>query len=160
MPSALYGGSFDPVHLGHLSVVELAAEAFDAVHVVILANADKSSGMFTRGERARLVAASTTHLPNVRVHEYHGLIVDAAEELGADVLVRSVHKEGRHEQSMAAINETLTGIQTLFVMPDPRTSWISSSMVRELATAGRIDDLATMVPPPVYAALSGMSVAR
>lgn len=110
MVTALYGGSFDPFHLGHLSVVELAAESFDAVYVVVLANSQKSSGMFPRSQRAALVSQSTRHLPNVSVHEYHGLIVDAATELGADVLLRSAHKEGQHERSMAATNERLTGI--------------------------------------------------
>ena len=134
MVKALYGGSFDPFHLGHLSVVERAAESFDAVYVVVLANSQKSSGMFPRSQRAVLVAESTCHLTNVSVHEYHGLVVDAATELAADVLLRSAHKEGQHERSMAATNERLTGIRTSMVMPDPRTAWISSSMVRELAT--------------------------
>jgi pantetheine-phosphate adenylyltransferase len=158
---ALYGGSFDPMHLGHLSVVERAAESFDAVAVVVLANPQKAAGMFTRRQRAQLVAASTRHLPNVSVHEYHGLTVDAAEELGADVLLRSAHKEGQHEQSMAATNQALTGIRTSFVMPDVRTAWISSSMVRQLVAGGRhLDDLATMVPTPVHAALSQLRLSR
>lgn len=155
MVKALYGGSFDPLHLGHVSVVELAAESFEAVYVVVLANPQKAGGMFSRSHRAALVSESTRHLPSVSIHEYHGLIVDAAAELGADVLLRSAHKEGQHERSMAATNERLTGIRTSLVMPDPRTAWISSSMVRELATAGRLADLAAMVPRPVHAALTG-----
>lgn len=153
MVSALYGGSFDPIHLGHLSVIELAAESFEAVYVVVLANPEKPTGMFSRGERAQLVAASTGHLSNVLVHEYHGLTVDCADELGVDVLVRSAHKEGQHEQSMAATNHLLTGIRTSFVMPDARTAWISSSMVRELVSAGRLHDVEGLVPAPVYSAL-------
>lgn len=154
MAKALYGGSFDPIHLGHLSVVELAAESFDAVFVVVLANPQKNTGAFSPTQRVDLVATSTRHLPNVSVHEYHGLIVDAAADLGADVLLRSAHKEARHERSMAATNEVLAGIQTSFVMPDARSAWISSSMVRQLTAAGHLDVLETMVPGPVHAALA------
>jgi pantetheine-phosphate adenylyltransferase len=154
MANALYGGSFDPIHLGHLSVVERAAESFDAVFVVVLANPTKDTGMFSRSQRAELISASTHHLPNVSVHEYHGLIVDAAVDLGADVLLRSAHKEAQHEQSMAATNEMLTGMHTSFVMPEARSAWISSSMVRELTASGRLEVLETMVPEPVYAALT------
>lgn len=160
MVKALYGGSFDALHLGHLSVVELAAESFDAVYVVVLANPDKTSGMFSRAQRAALVSDSTRHLPNVNVHQYYGLVVDAAAELGADALLRSAHKESQHERAMAATNEHLTGIQTSLVTPDPRTAWISSSMVCELATAGRLEDLTTMVPTPVHAALNQPSATR
>lgn len=153
MVKALYGGSFDPIYLGHLSVVERAVESFDIVYVVVLANAEKPTGMFSRSQRAEMVAASTRHLSSVTVHEHHGLIVDCADEFGVDVLVRSAHKEGRHEQSMAATNHVLTGVRTSFVMPDARTAWISSSMVRALVSAGRFDDVEAMVPPPVYSAL-------
>lgn len=96
---------------------------------------------------------SATYLGNVSVHEHHGLIVDAARALRADVLLRSAHKEAQHERSMAATNEKLTGIQTSLVMPGPATAWISSSMVRELAAAARSGDLRTMVPGPVLDAL-------
>lgn len=153
MVKALYGGSFDPIHLGHLSIVEQAAESFDIVYVVVLANPEKPTGMFSRSQRAELVAASTRHLSNVVIHEHHGLTVECAEELGVNVLVRSAHKEARHEQSMAATNHVLTGVRTSFATPDARTAWISSSMVRELTSAGRLDDVKALVPPPVYSAL-------
>lgn len=78
----------------------------------------------------------------------------ALAHLGADVLVRSAHKEAQHERSIAANNEVLTGIQTSFVMPDARCAWISSSMVRQLTAAGHLDVLETMVPGPVHAALA------
>ncbi len=153
MVKALFGGSFDPIHLGHISIVELAADLFDVLYVVVLANPEKPSGMFTRSQRSMLVPASTRHLSNVVVHEYHGLMVDCAAELGADVLVRSAHKEVRQEHSMAETNHSLTGIRTWFVMPDAKTAWISSTMVRELTIAGRLDDVKAMVPPAVHSAL-------
>lgn len=73
---ALFGGSFDPIHLGHISIVEIAADLFDVLYVVVLANPEKPGGMFTRSQRSKLVPASTRHLSNVIVHEYHGLMVN------------------------------------------------------------------------------------
>lgn len=154
---ALYGGSFDPIHLGHLAVIEIAARAHDELVVVVLANPAKPSGLFTPDQRVELLRQSVAHLSNVTVTSYHGLIVDAAEELGAHVLIRSAHKEIRHERSMAAMNATLSGISSSFIVAPASTASISSSTVRTLARAGRLDQAAGLVPEPVATALREFS---
>lgn len=158
MVKAVYGGSFDPFHLGHLSIVERCAELFGVVIVVVAANPAKSNGMFDRRRRADLVRASVRHLPNVTVEEHHGLTAALAGKLGADVLVRSAHKEAGHELAMAATNDVLAGLQTVFVAPDPGLAWISSTIVRRMALDGCPDDVASMVPRPVHAALASSTV--
>lgn len=114
---AVYGGSFDPVHLGHLAMIEIAARTHDELIVVVLANTAKTSGLFPPGQRVDLIHQTLAHLRNVSVTAYHGLIVDAAQSLDADVLVRSAHKEGRHERSMAAMNTTPNGHPDLVHRP-------------------------------------------
>jgi pantetheine-phosphate adenylyltransferase len=151
--TALYAGSFDPMHLGHLSVVERAAAIFDEVVVAVLGNPAKTSGRLPIDDRVRLIIESTTHLGNVRTLVHDGLTVDAAARCGADVLVRSGHKERTDERTMAAMNERVSGLRTSFVGAEPGTSWISASLVRDCLARGRIDDVRRMVPRPVFTAL-------
>lgn len=157
---ALYGGSFDPIHLGHLAMIEIAARTHDELVVVVLANPAKASGLFPPHQRVDLIQQTVTHLGNVTVTAYHGLIVDAAETLDADVLVRSAHKEGRNERSMAAMNATQTGMPTSFIVPPASTASISSSTVRRLIEAGRLADAAELVPQPAAIALRQLDSAR
>ena len=146
MTTALYAGSFDPVHLGHLSIIERAARAFDEVVVAVLGNPAKSSGRFTIDERVALMAQATSHLPGVRAVAHHGLTVDIAAAVGASVLVRSAHKDHSDELTMAATNERIAGIATVFVPADPATAWISSTVVRRAADDGRLDEARSLVP--------------
>lgn len=149
MARALYAGSFDPLHLGHLSVIERTAGVFDEVIVAVLGNPAKRSGLFAIAERVRMIEAATAHLANVRCKTHQGLAVDAASAEHADVLVRSAHKDTGHERSMAAMNESMSGIGTCFAMPDAATSGISSSLVRELLTKGKREAALRLVPPAV-----------
>jgi pantetheine-phosphate adenylyltransferase len=150
---ALYPGSFDPVHLGHLSIIERAAGAFDEVVVAVLGNPNKSGGLFSVDERVRLLAEATAQVPRVRVIAHHGLAVDAATSVGASVLLRAAHKDRGDEHTMAATNERLTGVVTVFLPTTPETTWVSSSLVRSAVADGRLGDLASMVPACVRAAL-------
>jgi pantetheine-phosphate adenylyltransferase len=152
--TALYAGSFDPIHLGHVRIIERAASGFDEVVVAVTGNPSKQSGLLAVDERARLVAEATAHLDNVRTITHHGLTVDAARLVGASVLVRSAHKDRSDELTMAAMNERVSGVLSVFVPADPETAWISSSLVRSALRDGRDADLASMTPPCVVDALA------
>jgi len=149
---ALYPGSFDPLHIGHLDVVERTAATFDEVVVAVLVNPTKA-GLLEPAERVELIEASTTHLPNVRALWHEGLTVDVARRQGADVIVRAGGKELRNERTMAATNEAVSGIRTFLVAPKPETAAVSSSLVRILLAAGRHADIRPLIPPPVFDAL-------
>ncbi len=126
----MYPGSFDPIHLGHLAIIDYAARAFDEVVVAVLANPDKTSGMFSPSERVELVSAATAHLNTVRCRHFYGLTVDLAEAESADVLIRSAHKEHGFEQSMAATNQHMAKIPAVYARVDGHTRTISASQVR------------------------------
>jgi pantetheine-phosphate adenylyltransferase len=149
---AAYPGSFDPLHLGHMSVIERASTDFDEVVVLVLANRAKTH-LLSMTQRVELVSASTAHLGNVRAIGHEGLTVDGARAAGAGVLVRNAGKELRQERTMAATNERLSGLPTVLVPPDPSTSAISSTFVRALLGRRRYDDLESLVPRPVHVAL-------
>jgi pantetheine-phosphate adenylyltransferase len=150
----LYTGSFDPVHVGHVRLVEEAAQSFAFVVVAVLTNPSKpASGLLPVEERVRLLALATAHVPNVRCVAHAGLAVDAARSHGATTLVRSAHKEHRNELAMAAHNAAVAAIPTTFVTGDPDLGWVSSSVVRRLAADGDWERLAALVPDEVARAL-------
>jgi pantetheine-phosphate adenylyltransferase len=151
---ALYPGSFDPIHLGHLAVIERAACQYDNVVVAVMTNPAKA-GFLTGARRVELVCAVAAHLVNVQCVSHHGLTVDAARAENADVIVRSAGKEWASEMAMAGLNKRMTGIETVMIPASPNTRWVSSTTIRTLANAGRYDDLRGLVPASVYAALRG-----
>ena len=153
MTTALYPGSFDPFHRGHLAITEHAARSFDEVVVAVLGNPQKPSGLFPVPERADFVTASVSHLTNVRCVTFGGLTVDLAEREGAEVIIRAAHKDQRPERSMAHANWTLSGITTFFAAPEMATATISSTMIRTLVARGETAAAVALVPPPVAAAL-------
>jgi pantetheine-phosphate adenylyltransferase len=154
---ALFAGSFDPIHLGHLGVIEHAARAYDDLVVAVLANPDKPGGLFPPPERVRLVAGAVAHLDSVRVTGFHGLTVDLARREGATVLIRAAHKESSSERSMAATNAIISGIPTTLVPGDPSTRAISSSVIRTLVATGELAAARHLVPPNVALALAELA---
>jgi pantetheine-phosphate adenylyltransferase len=148
----LYGGSFDPVHLGHVALITTASERFDQLVVVVAGNASKKTGLFTIDERVALVSDACRPLNNVIVVSHTGLLVDIARLVGADVLVRSAGKEHADEKEMAYLNG-LGGIPTLLIPSDPATAFISSSQVRSLVAAAVSRELGYLVPASVTAKL-------
>lgn len=152
MVIALYTGSFDPVHAGHVALVAQAARLFDEVVIAVLGNPAKA-GLFTKRERVELVSACVATLPNVRVISHEGMAVEAAADVHATCIVRSGHKERRSEIDMAAMNHALSAIPTLFLDPNEETNWVSSTLVRSAAADGSLASLGSAVPAPVVEAI-------
>jgi len=154
MSTAFVPGSFDPMHLGHLDVVDQALEVFGAVVVGVLHNPSKPSGLFTPDERVALVQQTVGDRPNVTVGAFSGLAVQAAKEAGADIIVKGLRTMSDFdiEQQMAQNNVALTGIRTVFVPCRPDLAYISSRFIREISSQGESID--HMVVPAVSAALT------
>jgi pantetheine-phosphate adenylyltransferase len=144
----LYAGSFDPVHLGHMALIATASEKLDRIAVVVAANPQKRSPMFSVQERLEMLSGACQHLGNVRVAALGGLLIDIAAQVGATVLVRSAGKEHVDEEQMAYLNGC-EGLPTLLISSDPETAFISSSQVRTLIAVGALDAAAKVVPPGV-----------
>ena len=154
MSIAFVPGSFDPMHLGHLDVVDQALEVFGAVVVGVLHNPSKPSGLFTPDERVALAEQTVGDRQNVTVGAFSGLAVQAAAAAGADIIVKGLRTTNDFdiEQQMAHMNRSSSGIRTVFVPCNPTYSFVSSRFIREIAShGGAIDHL---VPAPVATALT------
>jgi pantetheine-phosphate adenylyltransferase len=149
----LYPGSFDPIHLGHLDVIEQANELFGDVVVVVMYNFAKPSGMFDVDERVEMVSMATSGLDGVSVTKHAGLAVQAAEEAHADFIVKGLRTPGDFEieQQMAHMNHAVTGVRTVYLPCRPDLGFVSSRFVREIAKYG--GDVSHLVPPVVADAL-------
>ncbi|WP_068066609.1 pantetheine-phosphate adenylyltransferase [Nocardia xishanensis] len=149
MAGALCPGSFDPVTNGHLDVFARAAAQFDEVVVTVMVN-PKKQGMFTVEERIEMLREATAHLPNLRVTSWQGLLVDFAKEQGITAIVKGLRDatDFGYELQMAQMNKKLSGVDTFFIATNPTFSFLSSSLVKEVATYG--GDVSDMLPPSVY----------
>lgn len=145
MTTAIYAGSFDPFHCGHLAIATLATRCFDHVVIAITANPDKPTRRFTADERVCIARASTDHLSDVEVVVHDGLVADLARERRAVAFVRNMGKEQVFELQMAVHNHALADIPTIFFAPDPDSADISSTQIRRLLGDSRIDDAAALV---------------
>jgi pantetheine-phosphate adenylyltransferase len=149
-------GSYDPVTLGHLDVVDRARALFDEVVVAVLHNPDKR-GTFDVPERLRLLHETLGDRTGVRVVEFGGrLLVDVCREVGADVVVKGLRgsTDFAYERPMATMNRHLSGVETLFLPGDPSLDHVSSSLVKQVAAYG--GDVRGLVPDPVREALSSL----
>lgn len=148
---AIYPGSFDPPTLGHLDVVERAARLFDTLIVAIGVNSQKRP-LLSVDQRLQGLRESTAHLPNVTVESFSGLLVNYALEKGSHSIVRGLRATAdfEYEFQMAMVNRRLSDeVDTVFLMTKWEHSYLSSSIVREVALLG--GDISEMVTPPVEA---------
>lgn len=154
MATVLIPGSFDPLHLGHVDIVDQAVELFGDVVVGVLVNFDKPSGLFAPDERVSLAEASLAGRPTVAVKAFGGLAVQAAADVGADFIVKGLRTPNDFdiEQQMAHTNHSVTGIRTVFLPCRAELGFVSSRFIREIAAHGEAID--HLVASPVAAALA------
>jgi pantetheine-phosphate adenylyltransferase len=148
MRRAVCPGSFDPVTLGHLDIVERASAIYDEVTVAVLVNKKKSS-LFSVEERMDLLTQVTAVYGNVKVDSFHGLLVDYCRTQQIPVIVKGLRaiSDFDYELQMAQMNHGLAGVETMFMTTNPLFSFLSSSLVKEVATYG--GDVSGLVPPLV-----------
>ena len=153
MTIAIYPGSFDPVHNGHIDIAERAAQIFDKLFVAIYAQPLKNI-LFTVDERTEMMRRSLEHLSNVTVTHYEGMTVDFSQEQNAQVIVRGLRMmyDFDREYQMALTNQAFApGIETICLFTSLNNAFLSSSKVKEVAIAG--GDVSRMVPAHVLQAL-------
>ena len=145
-------GSFDPVTNGHLDVISRAARLHDEVIVAVLINITKKS-LFTVDERVELLGEVTKGYGNVRVERFHGLLVDFCAANGVNAIVKGLRavSDFEYEMQMAQMNYRLAKVETLFMTTNPLYSFLSSSLVKEIAKYG--GDVSGLVPEQVLGPL-------
>ena len=148
MTCVLYPGSFDPVHNGHIEIIETASSLFDEVIVAAMVNTTKD-GVFQLDDRENMITESTAHLSNVSVKMFSGLVVDLAKEVEADFIVKGLRavSDFENELQMAQMNNAASGIHTLFIPSASRSSFLASKFIRDFAKYG--GDISGMVPDAV-----------
>ena len=149
MTIALIPGSFDPVTNGHLDIIERTSRQFDGVVVAVVANPQKGRALFSLDERQEMLVEVVTHLANVEVDSFDGLLADYARRRGVTAMVKGLRalSDFDYELQMAQMNYRLSGVETLFMPTTPENSFLSSSLVREVGRFG--GDVSSMVPTQV-----------
>ena len=148
MTRVLYPGSFDPFHNGHRELVETAAYLFDEVVVAAIRNPGKDS-LFTLEEREEIIREATAHLDNVSVMHFAKLVVDVAEEIEANFIIKGLRgtTDFDSEMTQAQVNLAVSGVHTLFLPSASANSFIASKYVRDIARWG--GDVSSIVPEGV-----------
>lgn len=151
---AVCPGSFDPITNGHLDIIARASRLYDVVHVVVMINQAKK-GMFAVDERIELIREVTAEFGNIQVEAYHGLLVDFCKQRDIPAIVKGLRavSDFDYELQMAQMNNGLSGVETLFIPTSPTYSFLSSSLVKEVANWG--GDISHLVPEVVLEALKG-----
>jgi pantetheine-phosphate adenylyltransferase len=152
---AVYPGSFDPITLGHLNVMERASQLFDRLIVGVGVNIEKHA-MFTPEERQELIRVSTAHLGNLEIRTFSGLAVEFVKQCGAAVMVRGVRpiSDIAAELTMMMANRRLApDVETLFMIADGELAHVSSSLIKQIAPLAGDEALARFLPPDVVHAV-------
>jgi pantetheine-phosphate adenylyltransferase len=159
MKRAVCPGSFDPITYGHLDIIERASKQFDEVVVAVFVNR-KKDGLFSVEERLNLISANIAQFNNVKVDSGSGLLVDYCKAKDVDVIVKGLRAvtDFDYELQMAQVHTQASGVETMFMATSPTHSFLSSSIVKELAYYG--GDVSTMVPANVNAALQARAASR
>ena len=150
---AVCPGSFDPITNGHLDIIQRGAKVFDELHVCVLNNSSKNS-LFTVEERLELISEVTKHIPNVKVDSFNGLLIDYAVQKNADAIIRGLRavSDFEYEMQITSMNRVLNDyIETFFIMTKSQYSFLSSSIVKEVAKYN--GDISDLVPSVVREAL-------
>ncbi|PJG85537.1 pantetheine-phosphate adenylyltransferase [Conservatibacter flavescens] len=153
MTTVIYPGTFDPITNGHLDIIARAALLFPHLIVAVAANPNKKP-MFELATRVELVEKSVSHLSNVTVVGFSGLLADLIKEKQAKAIIRGVRAvaDFEYELQLSHLNRLLTqGVESLFFPPSDRWSYVSSTMIREITLHG--GDVSQLVPKPVLEAL-------
>ncbi len=156
--TAIYPGTFDPITSGHVDIVARASKIFDRVIVAIAINPNKAP-TFSLNERVDLATQSLQGIENIKVCGFEGLLVDVAKQQQADVIIRGLRapSDFEHEFQLASMNRKMEpDVETLFLTPAEQYSYISSSLVREIASLG--GDVSEFVAPCVVQALKSKLV--
>ncbi len=153
MTTVLYPGSFDPVHNGHVEIVETAAGLFDKVIVAAMRNPSKGEPLLRLEEREAVLKETFAHLDNVTITMFSSLVVDLAQELEADFIVKGLRavSDFESELQMAQMNKAISGVQTLFIPSASSRSFLASRLIREISRFG--GNVSSMIPEPAQRVL-------
>ncbi|MEH7502447.1 pantetheine-phosphate adenylyltransferase [Neobacillus drentensis] len=146
---AVCPGSFDPITYGHLDIIRRGAKVFDMVYVVVLNNSSKNP-LFTVEERISLIKEVTKEIPNVKVDDFSGLLIEYAKSVNANAIIRGLRavSDFEYEMQITSMNRVLNeDIETFFIMTNNQYSFLSSSIVKEVAKYN--GNISTLVPPIV-----------
>ena len=149
MTKVLYPGSFDPIHNGHIEMIETAAHLFDQVVVATMRNPQKGEPLFSLEDRREMIEESLSHLDNVEVVTFAKLVVDLASDVGADFIIKGLRStiDFESEIAQAQVNLNVSGVHTLFLPSASANSAVASKYIRDIARFG--GDVSSMIPDPV-----------